>query len=113
MSRRMIPLTLTALAMACAEIVHPTRADFYDWRLVAPGIDSLTFNWPQGQTVRIWVEDTLDMPLHTEAGIQTWKDQLLYQEWDATIVADSATADVLVGVSIPPAAVQGIRMSHR
>jgi hypothetical protein len=102
-------LATVLLAAACAEIVYPTRADFYDWRLVV-GVDSLTFNWPEGHTVRVWVEDTLDMPMHTQAGIDTWKNQFLYQEFDATIVSDSTTADVLVGVSIPPAAVQAVRL---
>jgi len=104
-----LAVTAAILAGACAEIVYPTRVDFYDWRLVV-GIDSLTFNWPEGHTVRVWVEDTLDLPAHTAAGIQTWKNQFLYGEFDATIVSDSSTADVLVGVSIPRAGIQAVRL---
>ena len=96
-------------AGACGDISSPSRSDFYDWRLVV-GVDSLTFSWPQDHTVRVWVQDTLNMPANTQAGIDTWKDQFLYQEFDAILVADSSTADILVGVTIPPAAARAIHL---
>jgi predicted Zn-dependent protease len=89
---------------ACGDISPPNRtADFYGWGLITAG-DTLTFNWPASSLpVRIWVEDTLGLANHTAAGIQTWKEQFLYGEWDAVIVDDSATADVVIGFSVTPA----------
>jgi len=110
-ARCSIVLAVSAAVAAggCSDISSPSRSNFYDWRLVV-GIDSLTFSWPQGTAVRVWVQDTLNMPAHTQAGIDTWKEQFLYGEFDAVLVADSAAADILVGVSIPPAAVRAIRL---
>ena len=108
-SNIIIAVSAAAAAGACGDISSPSRSDFYDWRLVV-GVDSLTFYWPEDHTVLVWVQDTLNMPANTQAGIDTWKDQFLYQEFDAVLVADSSTADILVGVTIPPAAVRAIRL---
>jgi len=105
----LIAVSAAVAAGGCGDITPPSRSDFYDWRLVV-GIDSLTFNWPEGHTVQVWVQDTLNMTANTQAGIDTWKEQFLYQEFDAVLVADSSIADVLVGVTIPPAAVRAIRL---
>ena len=97
--------TIAVITMvACGDISPPNRtSDFYGWGLITGG-DTLTFNWPASSLpVRIWVEDTFGLPNHTAAGIQTWKDQFLYGEWDAVIVDDSSTADVLIGFSVVPA----------
>ncbi len=108
-SNILIAVSAAVAAGACGDISAPSRSDFYDWRLVV-GIDSLTFNWPEDHTVRVWVQDTLNMPANTQAGIDSWKDQFLYQEFDAILVADSSTADILVGVTILPAAARAIRL---
>lgn len=108
-SNILLAVSAAVAAGGCGDISNPTRSNFYDWRLVV-GIDSLTFNWPQGTAVRVWVQDTLNMAAHTQAGIDTWKEQFLYGEFDAVLVADSAAADILVGVTIPPAAVRAIRL---
>ncbi len=102
-SNMLLAVSAAVVAGACGDISSPSRSDFYDWRLVV-GTDSLTFNWPESSLpVRIWVEDTLGLPDHTAAGIDTWKAQFLYDEWDAVIVDDSSTADVVLGFSIAPA----------
>ncbi|MEE8477221.1 MAG: hypothetical protein V3S19_02570, partial [Gemmatimonadales bacterium] len=89
-----LAVSAAVAAGGCSDISNPSRSNFYDWRLVV-GIDSLTFSWPQGTAVRVWVQDTLNMVAHTQAGIDTWKEQFLYGEFDAVLVADSAAADVL------------------
>ena len=98
---------------ACGDISPPNRsADFYDWRLITGG-QALTFNWPQASLpVKIWVEDSLSLPAHTAAGIATWKEQFLYGEWDAVIVGDSSTADVVIGFSVVPA-IRSVRLFSR
>lgn len=93
-----------ATANSCGDISHPSRIDdFYDWRLVV-GVDSLSFHWaPALLPVRVWVEDTLGLPAHAQAGIEIWKRQFLYGEFDAVLVADSTTADILLGASVSSA----------
>jgi len=103
-SRFLFAVSAAVVAGGCGDISPPNRfADFYDWRLNTGG-QMLTFNWPQSNLpVKIWVEDSLGLPGHTAAGIETWKAQFLYGEWDAVIVDDSSTADVVLGFSIIPA----------
>jgi len=102
---------VAALIVACGEVSAPRRTtDFYDWRLPV-GSDSLAFSWPASRLpVRIWVEDSLGLPGHVQAGIDTWKRQFLYREWNAVIVADSATADVIVAATPVPIALSAIRL---
>ena len=103
MNRRFLPLAvLLGAGLACSDIATPARDEPYEWRLVV-GIDTLSFHWPREMLpVRIWVEDSLDMPAHVEHGIGIWRDAFLYGEYDAVLVDDSADADVLVRVVIPP-----------
>ena len=95
---------LVVLGGACGDISHPNRAaDYYDWRLNTGGQD-LTFSWPRSSLpVKIWVEDSLGLPDYAAQGIAMWKAQLLYGEWDAVLVSDSSTADVVLGFSVIPA----------
>jgi hypothetical protein len=51
--------------------------------------------------MRIWVQDIYDLPAHTQAAIDGWKAGFLYREWDAELVSDSATADVIVLSDFP------------
>lgn len=100
----LLAVSAAVAAGGCGDISPPNRtADFYDWQLMTSE-GALTFNWPKSSLpVRIWVEDSLGLPGHTAAGIETWKAQLLYGEWDAVVVGDSSTADVVLGFSIIPA----------
>lgn len=115
MSARCNILLAVSAAVAtgsCADISNPTRSDVYEWRLV-DGTELLTFHWPESSLpVRIWVEDSLGLPGHTAAGIETWKEQFLYGEWDAVIVDDSSTADVVIGFSVIPA-IRSVKLFSR
>jgi hypothetical protein len=93
-------------ALACAEIASPSRADRYEWRRVVstgPGTaDTLSFHWPRSRLpVKVWVQDTLNLPAHVQAGIDEWEAAFLYAEFQAVSVADSNTADVVVLAGSP------------
>jgi hypothetical protein len=99
-------LAVAVAALACADIASPSRADRYEWRrIVATGpgtADTLSFHWPRSRLpVRIWVEDTLSLPSHVQAGIDQWRAAFLYNEFDAIVVPDSGTADVVVRAGSP------------
>ena len=99
-------LGVAVAALACADITSPSRADRYEWRrIVATGpgtADTLSFHWPRSRLpVRVWVEDALNLPSHVQGGIDQWKAAFLYGEFDAVIVPDSNTADVVVRAGIP------------
>jgi hypothetical protein len=93
-------------APACADIASPSRADRYEWRrIVATGpgtADTLSFHWPKSRLpVKVWVENTLNLPSHVQGGIDQWKAAFLYGEFDAVIVPDSGTADIVVRAGTP------------
>jgi predicted Zn-dependent protease len=113
MTRRALTLTAlaaVAIAVGCSDIVAPARFQRYDWRLIVDfdslGTiyqDTLTFHWPRDHIpVKIWVEDQYDVPARVREGIDRWRQAFLYGEWDAKIVGDSATADVIVRTIQPP-----------
>lgn len=94
---------LAAVVLSCADSSGPTRASLYEWRLVVE-TDTLSFHWPLASLpVKVWVEDTLDMPAHVGDAIATWRAAFLYGEYDAVLVSDSSAADVLVRVGPAPA----------
>jgi hypothetical protein len=95
-----------ATALSCTDIASPSRADRYEWRRIVstgPGTaDTFSFHWPQSRLpVKIWVENTLSLPAHVQAGIDTWKAAFLYNEFDAVTVSDSNAADVVVRAGAP------------
>jgi hypothetical protein len=99
---------LVLAGAACSDIATPIRNDFYEWRRVEPaasgsGNDTLSFHWPKERLpVRIWVEDDAGLPVNVPAAIAAWRRAFLYDEFDATIVGDSATADVIVRAGAAP-----------
>ncbi len=105
---RWIAAALVLAGAACSDIATPIRTDFYEWRLIVPsaggsGQDSLTFHWPKDRLpVRIWVEDAASLPVNVPNAIAAWRRAFLYEEFDATIVGDSATADVIVRAGDAP-----------
>jgi len=103
-ARRTIPLALLAVAaLSCSEATAPNRAPNYEWRLFVEN-DTLSFHWPASMLpVKIWVEDSLDMPAQVQQAITSWKSVFLYGEYDAVLVSDSSSADVVVRVASPPA----------
>ena len=104
MNRRIAALALgpfAAALLSCGEIGAPTRADIYEWRIIETP-DTFAFHWPrESLPIRIWVQDIYDLSQHTQAAIEGWKEGFLYREWDAELVSDSATADVIVLSDFP------------
>jgi len=102
-ARRTLPLALlAAAALSCSEATAPARAPTYEWRLFVQN-DTLSFHWPANMLpVKIWVEDSLGMPAQVEQAIAAWKRVFLYGEYDAVLVSDSSSADVIVRVTTPP-----------
>jgi len=92
-------------ALSCSEATSPSRVPNYEWRWFLEN-DTLSFHWPADRLpVKIWVEDSLDMPARVQEGVDVWRAVFLYGEYDAVLVSDSATADVLVRVTnLPPKA---------
>ena len=107
--RAMTIATVLVLA-ACAELSAPNRPVPYESRLFVsydnngtPAVDSLRFHWPaSSMPVSYWVEDSLNAPDHVRDAIATWKGGFLYGEWDARVVSDSNSADVIVRVAQAP-----------
>jgi hypothetical protein len=100
-----LPILTTLVAvgagLSCADIAAPTRSNAYEWRLIIPTgpgtADTLSFHWPRSRLpVKVWAQDTLNLPAHTRHGIAQWKAVFLYREFDAVMVSDSNVADVLV-----------------
>lgn len=95
-----------AVLFSCADIAAPSRTPAYEWRRIvatATGPDTLSFHWPQSRLpVRIWAQDTLNLPAHVQHGISEWERAFLYGEYQAQLVSDSSVADVIVTSGIAP-----------
>jgi hypothetical protein len=100
-----LPILTTLIAvgfgLSCADIASPTRSNAYEWRLINPTgpgtADTLSFHWPSSRLpVKVWAQDTLNLPAHTRDGIAQWKAGFLYGEFNAVMVSDSNAADVMV-----------------
>ncbi len=115
MTRSVVLLALSGLTVlvaghGCSDIAAPARATPYDWRLIVPydsagpRVDSLSFHWPRAaMPLKIWVEqEQYQIRDRVREGIARWRGAFLYGEWDATVVDDSNTADVLVRAIQPP-----------
>ena len=96
--------------IACSDAATPGSDDFSDWRKIEPsatGEDTLTFHWlPDRLPVRIWVEDASDMPLHVTNGLSAWRRGVPQSRFNASVVSDSAAADVIVRAGPAPLATQ-------
>ena len=109
--RRLLPLLCLAWApalLSCADIAAPSRSNAYEWRQIVAtptGPDTLSFHWPQSRLpLRIWAQDTLNLPAHVQHGIDEWEATFLYGEFRAVVVSDSSVADVIVTSGIAPKA---------
>lgn len=111
---------LAALA-ACNEIGVPLRPAIYAHSLIVTDVvqadttvdsvsyfagdtitDTVHFAWPPARLpVKIWVQDTVNLPQDVDKAIAAWKGVLLYGEIGATIVSDSTKADIIVRGSNP------------
>ena len=96
-----LSILMAGVGLSCADIASPTRSNTYEWRLINPTgpgtADTLSFHWPSSRLpVKVWAQDTLNLPAHTRGGIAQWKAGFLYGEFDAVMVSDSNVADVMV-----------------
>ncbi|MGH7581576.1 MAG: hypothetical protein ACREM9_15475 [Gemmatimonadales bacterium] len=104
-------------ALACGDIAAPVRGDLYEWRLEAPsipgpGTDTLSFHWDRSLLpVRVWVEDTDGLPGHMTRAIEVWEAAFLYREFQATMVSDSSSADVIVLGGAPTDKLRTLRLN--
>jgi hypothetical protein len=102
---RNVPILLVLIAasggLSCADIAAPSRSEAYEWRRIIPGSpDTLSFHWPRSRLpVRIWAEDSLNLVADVQNGIERWEAAFLHGEFDAVLVSDSSTADVVVRVA--------------
>ena len=108
---------------ACNEIAGPIRPAGYGYTLIASDVvqqtdtidgviyvagdtitDTVDFKWPASSLpLRIWVQDTADLRADMTTAIALWKGELIYGEFDATLVSDSTRADIILRMMIPPA----------
>jgi hypothetical protein len=100
-----VPILLVLVAasggLSCADIAAPSRSEAYEWRrIISTGLgsaDTLSFHWPRSRLpVRVWAEDSLNLVADVQNGIDRWEAAFLYGEFDAVLVSDSSTADVVV-----------------
>lgn len=102
----LLVLILGAGGLSCADIAAPSRVDAYEWRRIVPAgptsADTLSFHWPRSRLpVRIWAQDSLNLVADVQGGMAQWEAAFLYGEFDAVLVSDSSTADVIVRVGSP------------
>jgi predicted Zn-dependent protease len=99
-------LSAGAALLSCADIAAPSRGNAYEWRRIVPaasGVDTLSFHWPRSSLpVKIWAEDSLNLPAHVQHAIGQWEAAFLYGEFTAVAVGDSNAADVIVQTGIAP-----------
>ena len=113
---RCLAAAAALVAVACSDIGAPVRSDLYEWRIEAPavpgpGLDTLSFHWSHAELpVSVWVEDAFGLPEHMARAIDVWESAFLYGEFDATVVTDSSTADVIVRGGTPENKLQRLRL---
>ena len=99
----LVVLILGAGGVSCADIAAPSRGNAYEWRRIVPtgpgSADTLSFHWPRSRLpVRIWAQDSLNLPAGVQKGLAGWEATFLYGEFESELVSDSSTADVIVRV---------------
>lgn len=87
------------LLAGCTDAQAPLREERYDFRLGG----TTSFHWPrEALPVRVWVEDSANLPAYAAGGIADWESAFLYGELEARLVDDSTEADILVRHAPPP-----------
>jgi len=110
-------LLAAGTALACGDIAEPLRDDLYEWRIIVGSgatADTVHFHWARNELpVRVWVEDVGELPAWMQRAIDTWESVYLYREFQARLVSDSSTADVIVRGTPAPAKVRlGVTRLH-
>jgi hypothetical protein len=102
----LLSLVVGPFLLSCTDVSAPSRGNAYEWRrfeATSTGVDTLSFHWPQSSLpVRIWAEDSLNLPAHVEHAIGQWEAAFLFGEFGAVVVTDSNTADVIVQAGLAP-----------
>ena len=106
-------LLAAGAALACGDIAEPLRDDLYEWRIIL-GADTVHYHWARNELpVRVWVEDAGELPAYMQRAIDSWESVFLYREFQAQLVSDSSTADVIVlGTPAPAKARLGVTRLH-
>lgn len=92
---RLVILAALAALAACGDQSGPA-AEPYEWRL-QDGDEQIAFHWPASSLpVRIWVEDEYDLPGRVQDALAQWGQGISQALFRAVLVADSATADVII-----------------
>jgi predicted Zn-dependent protease len=103
---RIFLAAVLSLSVSCADIAAPNRTNAYEWRRLLPAgsrVQALSFHWPSSSLpVRIWADNSLNLPAHAEHGIREWEGAFLYGEFRGVMGSDSNAADVLVFRGIAP-----------
>ncbi len=97
--RRLLPLCLALVG--CTNIVPPPRDSAYEHRLPV-GSQLLSFHWPREvMPLRIHLMAGSPLTEHTQIAIDRWRAALNYEEFQAILVDDSTTADILIRFGPP------------
>lgn len=115
--RRPFPAIVAALTLiGCTDLLPPPAVDPYEYRMFVPadggGTVPMAFKWPRAALpVRIHVEPA--SPLHAAVveAMATWQGAFVYGEVRTELVADSATADVIVRNEIATKLPAGFRLA--
>lgn len=93
---RLVWLALLPALAACDGLTPPDRTPGYGFQHST----GIVFHWPAERLpVRYWIApDGGAADAWIRTGIANWRAQLLYGEYDGMVVADSASADVIVRV---------------
>ena len=97
MSRPLVGAVLV-LTLACGNIGSPEilSSDVFEFRGQGPG-QTVVFHWERTTLpVRVWVASDSPLRTYVQTAIDRWQGAFLYGEFRATMVADSAAADVIV-----------------
>lgn len=91
---------LVLLLVGCSDILTPSRTPRYLSDLAGE-----VFHWPSDRLpVRYFADTRGNMQSLVRTSLQVWEQQFLYGEFKATLVGDSADADVIAlwQDSVPP-----------
>jgi predicted Zn-dependent protease len=89
---------LLLVAAACGTVGSPLiiSTDVYEFRDIEGGT-TVIFHWAQADLpVRVWVASDSPIRQNVQTAIARWQGAFLYGEFQAVLVADSTTADVIV-----------------
>jgi predicted Zn-dependent protease len=94
---RTVPFALL-LVIACTDATPPERvANLYAYTIPLETGFRIVFRWPASSLpVRIWTEPDGDLRAAATAAIRLWEDVVLYGEFNAVLVNDSARADIIM-----------------